>query len=82
MAMGAEIIVFDEPTRGIDVGAKVAFYELMNDLVESGVGVIIMSSELEEVKSMSDSLVVLREGQISATFDSDQVQLPDIQEYL
>ena len=82
MAMGAEIIVFDEPTRGIDVGAKVAFYELMNDLVESGVGVIIMSSELEEVKSMSDSLVVLREGQISATFDSDQVQLSDIQEYL
>ena len=82
MALCAELIVFDEPTRGIDVGAKVAFYELMNDLVESGVGVIIMSSELEEVKSMSDSLVVLREGQISATFDSDQVQLPDIQEYL
>lgn len=82
IAMGAEIIIFDEPTRGIDVGAKVAFYELMNTLVESDVGVIIMSSELEEVKSMSDRLVVLREGQISGTFNSDQVQLADIQEYL
>lgn len=82
IAMGAKIIVFDEPTRGIDVGAKVAFYEMMNDLVSQGVGVIIMSSELEEVKSMSDSLLVLREGVISGSFASDSVQLEDIQSYL
>ena len=82
IAMGAKIIVFDEPTRGIDVGAKVAFYEMMNDLVSQGVGVIIMSSELEEVKNMSDSLLVLREGVISGSFASDSVQLEDIQSYL
>ncbi len=63
---GARIIVFDEPTRGIDVGAKVVFYELMNKLVEQGIGVIILSSENEEVVNMSDSLIVMKEGRVSA----------------
>ena len=62
---GARIIIFDEPTRGIDVGAKVVFYELMNTLVERGIGVIILSSESEEVVNMSDTLIVLKEGRVS-----------------
>lgn len=57
-----EILILDEPTRGIDVGAKYEIYSLMNKLVEKGVSIIMISSELPEVLGMSDRILVMREG--------------------
>jgi ribose transport system ATP-binding protein len=59
------LVIFDEPTRGIDVGAKSEIYALVNELVESGKAVLMISSEMEEVMGMSDRIIVLREGRIS-----------------
>lgn len=60
-----KILIFDEPTRGIDVGAKTEIYKLMNQLVEQGVAIIMISSELPEVIGMSDRIYVMHEGKIS-----------------
>jgi ABC-type sugar transport system ATPase subunit len=62
---GAQVIFFDEPTRGIDVGARFEIYQLMNGLAEEGRAVVLISSELEEVLGMSDRLLVFHEGRIS-----------------
>lgn len=78
LAADAELIIFDEPTRGIDVGAKQEIYLLINELVESGKSIILISSEMEELMGMSDRIVVLAEG-IKAgelnrdEFDADQI---------
>ncbi|MBR7082290.1 MAG: sugar ABC transporter ATP-binding protein [Oscillospiraceae bacterium] len=61
----AEIYIFDESTRGIDVGAKVEVYEVMNELVRQGKCVIMVSSELPEILGMSDRIIVMREGKIT-----------------
>lgn len=58
----SDILIFDEPTRGIDVGAKSEIYSLMNDLVESGKSIIMVSSELTEILRMSDRVLVMCEG--------------------
>ncbi|MDA0346595.1 MAG: sugar ABC transporter ATP-binding protein [Verrucomicrobia bacterium] len=60
----ADILIFDEPTRGIDVGAKYEIYQLMNSLAEAGKGIIMISSELPEVLGMSDRIIVMRDGRI------------------
>ena len=57
--------IFDEPTRGIDVGAKVEIYELMNQLAAEGVAIIMISSELPEILGMSDRILVMNHGRIS-----------------
>lgn len=62
LASDAEILIFDEPTRGIDVGAKQEIYFLMNELAESGKAILMISSEMEELMGMSDRIVVLYEG--------------------
>lgn len=67
----AEIFIFDEPTRGIDVGAKVEVYNVMNSLVKAGKCVIMISSEMPEILGMSDRVVVMREGHVMATVDRD-----------
>ncbi|MFA7539240.1 MAG: ATP-binding cassette domain-containing protein, partial [Sphaerochaetaceae bacterium] len=59
-----EIMIFDEPTRGIDIGAKYEIYCLMNTLTEQGKSIIMISSELPEVLSMSDRLLVMHKGEI------------------
>ncbi len=64
LAGHADILVFDEPTRGIDVGAKYEIYLLMNRLVEEGKAVIMISSELPEILGMSDRILVMHEGQV------------------
>ena len=67
----AELFVFDEPTRGIDVGAKIEVYRVMNDLVKAGKCVIMVSSELPEILAMSDHVVVMRGGRVMANIDRD-----------
>lgn len=64
LATEAEVLIFDEPTRGVDVGAKVEIYRLINALAEQGRGIILISSELPEVIGMSDRILVMREGRI------------------
>ena len=66
LASQSKILIFDEPTRGIDVGAKIEVYNLMNSLVESGVAVIMVSSEMPELLGMSDRILVMHEGSIAA----------------
>ena len=67
-----KVLILDEPTRGIDVGAKVEIYNLLNKLVEDGVTVIIISSELPEVMGISDRILVMCEGEIVAELTRGQ----------
>jgi ribose transport system ATP-binding protein len=66
LACAADILIFDEPTRGVDVGAKVEIYNLMNELTANGAGVFMISSELPEILGMSDRILVMRDGSIAA----------------
>jgi ABC-type sugar transport system ATPase subunit len=59
-----KVLLLDEPTRGVDIGAKVEIYHLINALVEAGVGVLLISSEMLEVLGMSDHILVMREGRL------------------
>lgn len=65
LATKPDILIFDEPTRGIDIGARAAIHELMRQLANEGTAIIMISSELPEVIGMSDRIVVLREGRIA-----------------
>lgn len=65
MVANSKLVIFDEPTRGIDVGAKVEVYNLINKLVADGIGVIMISSDLPEVLGMSDRIVVMHEGKVT-----------------
>jgi ribose transport system ATP-binding protein len=64
----ADILIFDEPTRGIDVGSKVEIYQLMNQLTASGVGILMISSELPEILGISDRIMVMHQGKITGEF--------------
>lgn len=67
-----KVIILDEPTKGVDVGAKSAILEIMSDLAAQGYGIIMISSEMPEVLGMSDRLVVMREGKITAEFEGQE----------
>lgn len=73
-----KILILDDPTRGIDVGAKYEIYKLMNDLVEQGVSIIMVSSELEEVLGMSDRILVMCEGRATGILDGDKANQESI----
>ena len=62
-----QVLIMDDPTRGVDVGAKYEIYKLMNDLAEKGVAIIMISSELEEVLGMSDRVMVMSRGHSAGT---------------
>ncbi len=68
-----DLLVFDEPTRGIDVGAKAEVYELMNDLTKQGVAILMISSDLPEILGMSDRILVMREGMLVAEYQAGAV---------
>lgn len=63
-----KILILDEPTRGIDVGAKYEIYKIINELASQGVGIVLISSELPEVMGMSDRILVMSEGRITGEF--------------
>ena len=69
LCQNKKIVIFDEPTRGIDVGAKREVYNLMNELVETGAGIIMISSELPEILGMSDRVMIMHEGKIGNIID-------------
>jgi ribose transport system ATP-binding protein len=64
LASNPKVLILDEPTRGIDVGAKAEVYAIMNDLVQQGIGIIMISSEMPEILAMSDRILVMYEGRI------------------
>lgn len=70
LARNCEVLIFDEPTRGVDVGAKFEIYQLMNELVAQGKAIVMISSELPEVLGMADRILVMHEGRITG-------ELPD-----
>jgi rhamnose transport system ATP-binding protein len=69
LAADPKVLILDEPTHGIDVGAKADVLAIISELARAGVGIILISSEMEEVRSMSDRLIVMRMGRITGRFD-------------
>jgi ABC-type sugar transport system ATPase subunit len=68
----AKVLIMDEPTRGVDVGAKVDIYHIINELAASGVAILLISSELPEILGMSDRALVMREGRLVGEFIREQ----------
>jgi ABC-type sugar transport system ATPase subunit len=66
LARNCDVLIFDEPTRGIDVGAKYEIYLLMNELAAQGKAIVMISSELPEVLGMADRILVMHEGRMTA----------------
>ncbi len=81
LVRNAKIVIFDEPTRGIDVAAKVEIYNLMNELKESGIGVMFVSSEMPEILGMSDRVIVMCNGYITGEFDIKEATQEKIMRY-
>lgn len=73
LALGPRILLLDEPTRGIDIGAKQEIYALMEDLAAEGVAILFVSSEMEEILGMSDRTVVMHEGRITGELARDEL---------
>lgn len=69
----SSIIIFDEPTRGVDVGAKIEIYNLINDFARRGLGVIIISSEMAEIIGLCDRVAVISEGRLTGELNRDQL---------
>jgi ribose transport system ATP-binding protein len=72
LSMKPRVVIFDEPTRGIDVGSKSEIYRLMRGLADSGVAVLMISSDMEEVIGVSDRIVVMREGRIGGFLERSE----------
>ena len=70
-----DILIFDEPTVGIDVGAKEEIFKLIESLVEQGKGVIIISSYLPEVMGLSDRMIVMSEGHVAGTVEAEELKM-------
>lgn len=81
MCCGSKVLVMDEPTRGIDVGAKVAVYQLLGQLVREGAGILLMSSELPEIMGISDRILVMSKGQLVASFTREEANADTIMAY-
>ncbi|QBQ63716.1 sugar ABC transporter ATP-binding protein [Actinobacillus indolicus] len=77
----ANVMIFDEPTRGIDVGAKYAIYQLIDELAANGVGVIVISSELPEILGITDRVIVMREGRMTGMLETKKTNQEDIMQY-
>ncbi|HJE68334.1 sugar ABC transporter ATP-binding protein, partial [Pseudomonas oryzihabitans] len=77
----ARIMFFDEPTRGIDVGAKYAIYEMMDQLAAQGIGVVLISSELPELLGMSDRILVFHEGRLTGDVETRATSQDQIMHY-
>src|SRR5438874_224585 len=75
-AAGVKVLILDHPTRGIDVGAKEDVYELIRDMAAEGLGLILLGDTLEEVIGLSSRILVMRDGEVTATFDASPGHKP------
>ena len=80
LAAGCRVLLFDEPTRGIDVGAKAEIYELIGELVERGVAVVLISSEMPELLGLADRVAVMHEGTLQGILNRDEANQERIME--
>jgi ribose transport system ATP-binding protein len=67
------VLILDEPTRGIDVGSKAEIHKLIAALAESGISVVVISSEMPEIMGVSDRIITMREGRITGEFSGDDI---------
>jgi ribose transport system ATP-binding protein len=81
LATEPHVLIFDEPTRGIDVGAKVEIYKMINQLAEQGVAILMISSELPEILGMSDRILVMQNGRIRGILTRQEASEEKIMEY-
>jgi ribose transport system ATP-binding protein len=81
LASNPKVLIMDEPTRGIDVGAKAEVHALMSKLAQTGIGIIMISSELPEILGMSDRILVMSEGRVAAILDHDEATQEKIMAY-
>jgi ribose transport system ATP-binding protein len=81
LATGPKILILDEPTKGVDVGAKAEIYAIMNDLAKQGVAIIMISSELPEVINMSDRVIVMSNGHITTCLPREELSQERIMKY-
>ena len=80
LAARCRVLLFDEPTRGIDVGAKVEIYELIGELVEQGVAVLLISSDMPELMGLSDRIAVMHEGSLQGVLPRSEATQERIME--
>jgi ABC-type sugar transport system ATPase subunit len=80
LGAGADVFILDEPTQGIDVGAKVAIYHLINELVRAGKGVILISSDDKELFSISDRIAIVQRGRIARFAEASELRKADLLE--
>lgn len=73
-----DILILDEPTRGVDIGAKKEIYTIINELASKGVAIIMVSSELPEVLGMSDRIMVIREGEVRGILKKEEANQENI----
>src|SRR5215469_9146397 len=78
---GAQILIFDEPTKGVDIGAKAQIYGLMVELAKAGKGILMVSSEIPELISMSDRIAVMRHGELVTIVDAKAVTQEELLGY-
>jgi ribose transport system ATP-binding protein len=81
LALNPKVLIMDEPTRGIDVGAKAEVHALMSRLAQAGMGIIMISSELPEILGMSDRILVMSEGRVAAILDREEATQEKIMAY-
>jgi ribose transport system ATP-binding protein len=81
LALQPRVLIMDEPTRGIDVGAKAEVHALMSQLAQAGMGIIMISSELPEILGMSDRILVMHEGRVAAILDRAEATQEEIMAY-
>ena len=81
LARNSKVVIFDEPTRGIDVAAKVEIYNIMNELKQQGIGVLFVSSEMPEIMGISDRILVMCDGRITGELNQEEVTQNTILEY-
>ena len=81
LATDPKILILDEPTRGIDVGAKAEIYTIINNLAKQGLAIILISSEMPEVMNMSDRMMIMREGHIMGELSHDEYDQERILKY-
>jgi len=81
MAVDSDILIFDEPTRGVDVGAKAEIYSLLTDIVSQNKGIIMVSSDLPELIGMCDRILVMQEGRITGEVSAEEASQEKIMEY-